>query len=68
MNVRIADDVPVVMLVTALVNEGFELVSTPEGLVLRLSAEYLDNGMCCGRFVPRFLRHSPTSDSICPSI
>lgn len=57
--VRIADDVPVVMLVQALRHEGFELASTTDGLVLRLSSTYLVDGMCTGKFVPSFLRHLP---------
>lgn len=59
MNVCIADNVPVVMLVRALANEGFELAATPSGMVLRLSTDYLERGQCCGRYVPEFLRYAP---------
>lgn len=57
--VRIAGDVPVVMLVRALAHEGFELVGTTNGLVLRLSRRYTVDGECCGQFIPSFLRHRP---------
>lgn len=74
MMVRIDDNVPVVMLVSALVHEGFELVSKPEGLVLRLSTNYTQGGMACGQYVPSFLRHQPEAApapadfSICPTV
>lgn len=75
MKVDIAGDVPVVMLVAALANEGFELVSTSKGLTIRLSARYLEDGKCCGNFVPGFLRYQPNDASsgpdafsICPTV
>lgn len=75
MLVRIADDVPVVMLLRALANEGFELASTPYGLALRLSERYVEHGQCAGEFVPAFLRYrpgdglpSPDALSFCPLV
>jgi hypothetical protein len=73
--VRIADDVPVVMLARALSREGFLLSSTPEGLVLRVSPSYQERGECCGDYVPAFLRYQPSVSPptpaaffICPDV
>ena len=68
MMVSIDDNVPVAMLLRALTHEGFELVGTPQGLVLRLSTRYSKDGECCGGFVPEFLRYLPDALSICPTV
>ena len=62
MLLRIADDVPVVMLALAIAREGFELVATADGLVLRLSPRYLQEGECCGHYIPPFLRYVPAEN------